>query len=260
MKRLSDWYRHPKYYEAIFGTDTVQELDFLEAVNDLYGTGGNTFLEPACGAGRLIREGARRGHTLVGYDLSPEMLAFARRRLTPAQQRRVHLEQARMESFAPRRWRGRIDLAFSLVSTFRYLDSEEAALSHLRNTRALLRPGGVYVLGFHFTDDARTRPEHERWVGRVGRETVICNTREWPPEPALRRSRMRNRLAISGPRGRKLIETDWYFRTWNEDQVDTLLGRAGLRLLGLYTFECNLLRPIPWDSERLDRVLVLGLA
>ena len=260
MKQLTDWYRHPRYYEAIFGADTVQEFDFLEAVNDLFGTGGNVFLEPACGAGRLILEGARRGHQMVGYDLSEEMLEFARDRLSASEQRRVHLEQARMEAFAPARWKGRVDLAFSLVSTFRYLDSQKAALEHLRQTRELLRPDGVYVLGFHFTDYARTAIEHERWVGRVGRETVVCNTREWPPDRKQRRSRMRNRLAVSGPRGRFVIETNWFFRTWNEAEVDDLLVQTGFRLAGLYTFACDLEEPIPWDSDRLDRVLVLTRA
>ena len=135
QKRLSDWYRHPKYYEAIFDTDTVREMDFLEQVNAWYGTGGETFLEPACGAGRLIEEGVRRGYTLVGYDLSPEMLAFARKRLTPSQRRRAHLYEGRMETFCPKEWRGKVDLAFSLVSTFRYLDSEEAAVAHLKSVR-----------------------------------------------------------------------------------------------------------------------------
>jgi SAM-dependent methyltransferase len=257
MKRLSDWYRHPKYYEAIFGTDTAREMDFLEQVNHWFGTGGRTFLEPACGAGRLVREGVRRGYTLVGYDLSPQMLAFARRRLTPAQRGAVHLYQDRMESFCPPRWQGRVDLAFSLVSTFRYLDSEQAATAHLEATRRLLKPGGVYVLGFHITDYRRTRVEHERWVGQVGDEEVVCNTREWPPNRKLRRSRMRNRLRISGPRGQSLIETEWYFRTWDEREVRALLERTGFGLEGLYSFETRIEAPLSEDSPRLDRVMVL---
>ncbi|MBX5481642.1 MAG: class I SAM-dependent methyltransferase [Myxococcaceae bacterium] len=257
-KQAEDWYRHPKYYEAIFGADTARELDFLEAVNALYGTGGRTWLEPACGAGGRGAAAARRGYTLIGYDVSPEMLAHARQRLPPSLRRRVHLSLDRMESFAPRRWRGRVDLAFNLVSTFRYLDSEEAALSHLRHTRELLRPEGVYVLGFHLTDYARTTVEHERWVGRVGQEGVICNTREWPPDRRRRRSRMRNRLEIIGPRGRRRIETNWYFRTWNEREAEVLLTRAGFQLVGLYTFDAAIDEPISWDSNRLDRILILA--
>src|SRR4051812_32822053 len=129
MERLKDWYEHPEYYEAIFGTDSQKEMDFLREVNGRYGTSGPCFLEPACGAGRLIAEGVRRGQRMVGYDTSPTMLAHARARLTPAERRRVRLYRGRMEDFSPREWLGKVDLAFSLVSTFRYLQTERAALS-----------------------------------------------------------------------------------------------------------------------------------
>jgi SAM-dependent methyltransferase len=257
MKQLSDWYRHPRYYEAVFGPDTEREMDFLQAVNAAHGTGGRVLLEPACGAGRLVEAAVRRGHSVVGYDLSPQMLAHAHRRLPPPLRRRAHLSCDRMETFCPPRWVSKVDLAFSLVSTFRYLDSDEAALAHLRATRRLLRPGGVYALGFHLTDYARDRPEHERWVGQVGDEEVVCNTREWPPERRLRRARMRNRLRISGPRGRFVIQTDWYFRTWSQDEAAALLERAGFELVGLYGFDTDLAAPLSWDGDRLDRLLIL---
>ena len=61
MQRLSDWYDHPEYYEAIFGTDTAKEVDFLEEVSRRHGTGGQRWLEPACGAGRLVAEAAGPG-------------------------------------------------------------------------------------------------------------------------------------------------------------------------------------------------------
>lgn len=258
MKRFKDWYRHPKYYEAIFGTDTAREMDFLDVVNQSHGNGGNTFLEPACGAGRLIQEGAGRGHVMVGYDVSEEMLAFAEARLSPSQKRRVHLYRDRMETFCPKRWQGRVDLAFSLVSTFRYLESEEAALAHLKATRRLLRPDGLYVLGFHLTDYARRGYEHERWVEHVGSERVVCNTREWPPDRRARRTRMRNRLRIEGAEGAFVIETEWFFRTWSDVEAEALFEKSGFELVGLYTFECDPSAPIGWDSNRLDRVMVLA--
>lgn len=257
MKRLEDWYEHPEYYEAIFGADTLQEMDFLLALNRRFGTSGRCFLEPACGAGRLIAEGARRGLRMVGYDLSPAMLAYARARLSPAERRRVRLYQARMESFAPAEWRGKVDLAYSLVSTFRYLESEEAAFQHLRGTRALLKPGGLYVIGFHLTHYARTKHEHERWVGKHGRARVVCNTREWPPDRRRRRSRMRNRLRITGPGKDWLIETEWFFRTYDEAQIHALLARAGFKAVAVYDFDYRIDHPLPPDTDRLDRVFVL---
>jgi SAM-dependent methyltransferase len=257
MERRSDWYTHPKYYEAIFGTDTEKEMDFLLAVNRSHGTGGSLWLEPACGAGRLIAEAARRGLDVVGYDISEPMLEYARRRLAPARRRHVRLFPSRMESFSEPGLEGRVDLAFNLVSTFRYLDSEAAARAHLESTRRLLKPQGVYALGFHITDYARTVPEHERWVGRAGRDTVVCNTREGLPDRRLRRSPMRNRLRITGPGKDLLIETDWFFRTYDLTQARRLFRSAGLRLLATYDFDYHVDAPLRRGSTRLDRVFIL---
>jgi SAM-dependent methyltransferase len=257
MERRSDWYAHPKYYEAIFGTDTEKEMDFLLAVNRVHGTGGALLLEPACGAGRLVAEAARRGLEVVGYDISEPMLEHARRRLSPARRRQIRLFQSRMESFSAPELECRVDLAFNLVSTFRYLDSEAAARAHLESTRRLLKPEGVYVLGFHLTDYARTTFERERWVGRVGRDTVICNTREGLPDRSLRHSPMRNRLRITGPGKDMLIETEWFFRTYDLAQARRLFRAAGLRVLATYDFDYRLDTPVQRGSPRLDRVFIL---
>lgn len=257
MERRKDWYEHPEYYEAIFGTDSEKEMDFLLELNRRYGTGGKVFLEPACGAGRLVAEGTRRGLTLVGYDVSRAMLEHARARLSPAERRRVKLYEARMESFGPEEWKGKVDLAFSLVSTFRYLDSEEAAEQHLSGTRALLKPNGLYALGFHLTDYHRAKPEHERWVGKSGKDKVVCNTREWPPDRRLRRSRMRNRLRVTGPGKDWLIETEWFFRTYNELEAARLFAKTGFERVKTYDFDYRIDQPLSPTTDRLDRVFVL---
>jgi SAM-dependent methyltransferase len=258
MRRLTDWYRHPRYYEAIFGVDTERELDFLEQINGWFGTGGRTWLEPACGAGRLVEAAVRRGYTVIGCDVSEQMLEHARARVRGAGPGVAQLARQRMEDFCPSAWRGRIDLAFCLVSTFRYLSSEASALAHLRAVRRLLGPHGVYALGFHLTDYARRRTEHERWVAQLGAERIVCNTRELPPDRRLRRARMRNRLYISGPHGSRVIETEWYFRTWSEGEALRLFRRARFELRAVYGFDGDLTEPFAWDSPRLDRVMILA--
>ncbi|MBJ6759259.1 class I SAM-dependent methyltransferase [Myxococcaceae bacterium JPH2] len=257
MERRNDWYEHPEYYEAIFGTDTEREVDFLLALSAKHGTGGKQWLEPACGAGRLVAAAAARGLKVAGYDISETMLAHARKRLTPAQRRRVKLRASRMESFAEPSLDGRVDLAHNLVSTFRYLDSEAAAVEHLSGTRKLLRPEGIYVLGFHLSEYERTTPEHERWVGRVGRDSVVCNTHEGLPDRRLRRSPMRNRLRVTGPGKDWLIETTWFFRTYDGAQAQRLFRASGMRVLATYDFDYRIDEPLGRGSPRLDRVFVL---
>lgn len=256
-KTARDWYAHPKYYEAIFGPDTDREMDFLESVNREHGTGGKRWLEPACGAGRLLEEGARRGYSLVGYDLSEPMLEHARARLGAELASRVQVHASRMEDFCPPALEGTFDFAFCLVSTFRYLDSEKAARSHLESVRRLLKPGGVYALGFHLTEYAREVPEKERWKGRVGREDVVCLTSEGIPDRAQRRSAMHNTLRIKGPSRAFSVKTDWFFRTYDLPQATRLFRSAGLRARAQYTFDYRLDQPVRRGALRLDRVFIL---
>lgn len=258
MKRYQDWYAHPEYYEAIFGPDSAKEMDFLQEVNRRYGNGGKSWLEPACGAGRLLEEGARRGLNLVGYDLSEPMLEHARARLAPALRRRVKVHPGRMEDFAPPALVGKIDLAFSLVSTFRYLDTHPAAVAHLHSVRKLLKDDGRFVLGFHLTDYTRDFIEHERWVGEVNGRKVVCNTREWPPDSKRRRSRMRNRLRVTGKGDDFQIETDWHFRTYDTGQVLTLIKDGGFQLEALFDFDYLIDQPSHLGTDRLDWVMVLA--
>jgi hypothetical protein len=93
----------------------------------------------------------------------------------------------------------------------------------------------------------------------VGSATVVCNTSEGLPERRLRRAPMRNRLRVSGAPGSEdlLIETEWFFRTYDAAQARRLFRRAGLAPLATYDFDYLLEAPLARGSLRLDRVFVL---
>lgn len=256
--RELDWYETPRYYELVFGTTTEREAEFLERAFELHASGrarrGRRALEPACGSGRLVEALARRGWAVTGFDASRAMLDYAAKRL-----RRARLEaklvEARLESFA---LRGRFELAHCLVSTFKYLVTERDAREHLRRVAAALVPGGIYVLGFHLSEyglDARSR---ERWVARRGATQVVCNIQSWPPDRRTRLERVRSRLVVR-ERGEELrTETNWDFRTYDEREAKRLLRSVPeLEHVATYGFEHDADRPLPFDGERLDVVLVL---
>ncbi len=167
--RTTNWYDNPLYYDIIFDQDTGVEADFLETVARRHGRrrGAWRILEPACGSGRLLREFSRRGHTVHGFDANPSMLAYAAGRQDPGKPR-ARLWRDRMEAFTVPRGRG-YDLAHCLVSTFKYLLTEEQAAAHLQQVASVLVPGGLYVIGLHLTDYTCPAIQHERWVGRRGR-------------------------------------------------------------------------------------------
>jgi SAM-dependent methyltransferase len=254
-----DWYQTPFYYDVVFDADTGREADFLEAVLAAHGPPGGSrrVLEPACGTGRLLCELARRGYRVAGFDQSVAMLEFARRKLGAAGLGAA-LKRDRMESF---RVRGRFDLAFCLLSTFKYLLAERDARAHLARVRDVLRPGGLYVLGVHLADYATRKPSHERWTGRRAGVSVVCNTRTWPPDRRRRRETIRNRLTVERDGAVTRQESAWECRTYSAAELQrTVRSVPGLAAAAAYDFRHDTRYPAdPGDpgSWGSDVVLVL---
>ncbi len=271
--RPFDWYETPLYYDIIFDTETEKECDFLEAVLERYGARAPgrsnrrqaaRVLEPACGSGRLVVGMAARGYEVTGFDLSEGALAFAKTRVqrtrrtkAPAKAlaKRARLAHGLMQSF---RFPGRFDMAHCLVSSFRYLLSEDDACSHLEHVAKALRPGGIYVLGTHVTDYQNDSIARERWVASRGDVEVVCNIQGWPANRRTRRERMRSRLVVSRRGEITRYETSWHFRTYGVRQLRSLLAKVpALEHVATYDFDYDLDRPTDLGTERLDQVLIL---
>ncbi len=255
-----DWYDTPLYYDIIFDDGTQQEADFLEAAFSKHGDGkGKRLLEPACGSGRLALEMARRGWQVSGFDGNANMIAFAKQRID-ATGYKARLWEDWMQSFKlPKGEKGGFDMVHCLVSTFKYLRTEDDAAECLRRIAAALRPGGLFFLGLHLTDYEREVPEHERWVACRGPVKVVCNTRTWPADHQTRREELRTRLQITDRGRQHLQETRWQFRTYDAAQLKRLLRKAPeLELIECYDFTYDLNEPRVLDDRYADVLLVLA--
>jgi len=270
-----DWYATPLYYDIIFDADTAQEADFIQGAWDRFGPGTQPgqkkvrAFEPACGSGRLMIELIRRGWAVDGFDLSEGMLDFARQRMKEAgvggDLSNQPMQDFKLPDPAARSSRGRgrgYDLAFNFVSTFKYLLTEQDARDHLNCVADHLRPGGLYLLGLHLTEDDQLGKLRERWVAHRDGLQVVCNIQSWPPDPAQRREQVRSRLVVTDLASGdvKRYESSWQFRTYNRDQLDGLLASVPeLEQAALFDFTYDLSAP-PDDDEQLDRLLVLRRA
>jgi len=250
-----DWYDTPLYYDIIFDKGTRAERDFLIACQTKFGHDpSRTVLEPACGSGRLVQSLAEAGYTAYGFDANAAMVQFAQQRLHDAHLQ-AHVFEGRMERFvAPQK----VALAHCLVSTFKYLQTEADAVSHLRLVAESLTPGGIYVLGFHLTDYQDTCRSRERWCEARGKTLVTCNIQTWPADVRARLEQVRSRLIVRQGRSCKKSETVWQFRTYNAQQVRALLAQVPkLQHVATFDFGYDLAAPRPLDDEQLDVVLVL---
>lgn len=250
-----DWYDAPKWYDIVFDEGTGCEADFLEYVRHRFvGGRGRRVLEPACGSGRLVAELARRGYHVSGFDGNARMVEYARRRMDRLKLD-AHIQSGRLESFT---YPTRFELAHCLVSTFKYLLSEEQARAHLLHVARVLAPRGVYVLGLHLSEYDVTTRTRERWVGRSGATSVVCNIQQWPPDPRSRLERVRARLTVRNGRGLRRFETDWQFRSYSARQMKRLLRTVpALAHVATYDFTYDVDRPIALDGRQLDVVLIL---
>ncbi len=249
-----DWYDSPLYYDMVFDEDTHVEGDFLEQALARYGRStGREILEPACGSGRLLEEMASRGYSVTGFDLNPKMLEFAGQRL----RRRSlvgTLKTARLEDF---RFRKKFDLAHCLVSTFKYLLDEKSARAHLECVRDSLKPGGLYVLGFHLSDYETTSRARERWVAKRAGTQVTCNIQSWPPDRRSRQEKVRSRLVVEKNGATRRFETYWQFRTYDAAQARRLFRSVPeLEHLATYDFCYDFDAPRPFDDDQQDCVVV----
>ena len=113
-------------------------------------------LDVATGTGAVALELVRRGHTVVGIDQSPDMLAVARKRLPG-----VEFHEGRAESlpFAD----GEFD-ALTFTYLFRYVDDPAATLRELMR---VVKPGGTIAMLEFGLPRGVWRPLWELYV-RVG--------------------------------------------------------------------------------------------
>jgi SAM-dependent methyltransferase len=124
-------------------TPDIGDVDFCISLANKH---GSPLLELACGTGRVTIPLARAGHTVVGVDISEEMLAIARDKLRrePADLReRVTLQQGDMRRFELGMHFGLIAIPYSSLFHL-HADADRAVC--LSAIHAHLAEGGVAVI------------------------------------------------------------------------------------------------------------------
>lgn len=251
----ASWFDYPQYYDVVFQGHTQQEADFIEAASRKYCSFEvRRFLEPACGSGRLVTEFAGRGYEVIGFDVSRPALSYLRRRLA---RRRLHAEtfEANMSEFHLAQ---PVDAAYCTVGTFRHLLTEKAARRHLECIAASLRPGGIYILGFHVLP-LNADEENVHWTEWRGRTKVTVTVRVLGTD--LRRRIQNLRVRLLGRRASKELRLRHGFqlRTYTGGQFRRLVGSVpSLELCDVYDFRYDIEQPFAVNDETSYCLFVLG--
>lgn len=226
------FYDDPEVFDILHAAGTAREVDGLERIArkfcSLHGE-GTRWLEPACGTGRYLKVAAKRGYRVVGIDLSPDMVKYARRAIGSPRGAMV----ADMTRFASKV--GRVDFAFCLINSIRHLESDEAMVKHLREMRKALNPGAAYAVGLSTTAYGMESPSEDVWEGRRGAMHVKQVAGYFPPTRKSNRFEdVFSHLVITRGKGTKAKEEHrehaYRLRCYNTGQWEAVVKRAGMSI------------------------------
>jgi len=235
-------YSLPLYYDIAFTWDLEPELDVFERIFERHVPGAvERILEPACGTGRFLITLPKRGYRVTGYDSSPEMVEYARRRVEEAGFTRGSGERGWGEVleadmvFAPI-VPDAYDAALNSINSLGYLLTDREIVAHFRRTGSSLRPGGVYIAHLSCAHEGELPAEGETWESDrdgVRVRTVWSVFRE---QLSSRRSFQACEMIIDD-RGRsaRLWESH-VLRLWTVEDIERLAARSGVfELDAVYT-------------------------
>jgi ubiquinone/menaquinone biosynthesis C-methylase UbiE len=152
MKQSRRLYEEPwlaEIYDTAYQGPGKPQED-LAFWRDLAGESEGPLLELACGTGRLAIPLAREGFQVTGLDISPAMLAVARRKLgleSPEIRARLELVEGDMSNFSLGKKYGLIIIAYR---SFQHLLERASQRQCLAGCAAHLQPGGRLAINvFH---------------------------------------------------------------------------------------------------------------
>lgn len=137
--------RDPFEDAALYDWEYRRRRDDVRFYATLAGERGGPILDLGCGTGRLMLPLLRAGHTVVGVDRAPQMLAGAAarlRRLAPPLRRRALLLRADLRQLPLAR---RFSFAVAAFHTIQHLASDRELVRFFAGVARTLRPGGWFA-------------------------------------------------------------------------------------------------------------------
>jgi len=157
------------FYDLYYADkDYAAEVDFVLQLAARFGNAPKTLLDMGCGTGRHLEQFVKRGLKCDGFDLSPEMLSHARKRLADTG---VALAQGNLTDFENGK---QYDMVVSMFAVMGYLTGNKQLLAGLETARKHLKPGGVFIFDGWFGPAVLAQgPEKRRHEYREGENLVL---------------------------------------------------------------------------------------
>lgn len=184
-----------KHYDAV-ERDRTGTIRLLKSLLARYHPRARTVLELACGTGAILKPLSRR-YSVWGLDLSPEMLALARRKVPAA---RLSLQD--MSRFQLGR---RFDVVLCVFDSINHLTRFSDWRRLFRRVHAHLEPGGLFVFDVNTPRKLRRLVRSPPYVKGFGGHHLIMSVTDLGRGV----TNWNTRVFERGPGGRtRLLEED----------------------------------------------------
>jgi SAM-dependent methyltransferase len=223
-------------YDAIYSSkDYEGEVDLIERILARYGLEGpRGLLDLGCGTGNHALPLAQRGHSVVGVDRSPAMLAQARAKASAARTYSLDFRDGDVRQLDLGQ---RFDAVLMMFTVLGYQIEDDDVKAALGAVRRHLGPGGLFVFDVWNGLAVLADRPREREVRVSDRSTRI--TRKTSASLDISRHLCRVSFDL------KRVEADGQAQQWQEEHVmryyfseelETALGQNQLELLHLRRF------------------------
>ena len=228
-------------YDLLIAPPTAAACDFIaDALSRRGAAAGSLVLDAGCGTGRYAFELARRGYAVEGLDLSPQLVAEARRRAGGegaggGQKLNVSFAVGDILELPAD---GRYDAVLCRGVLNDLLDGRGRAAA-FRSFARSLRPGGALLLDVRDWEASARRkirePVFEKTVETVrGALTFLSVTRV---DPGTRRLLVEERHTLKEGGVERASAYDFQMRCWTRQELEERLtgaGFGGFEFFGAY--------------------------
>jgi SAM-dependent methyltransferase len=227
---MNEWWKtfFDQDYLRIAG-ELFKQFDSTKQAADLWSmldlSPGCRILDAPCGWGRLSRELALLGATVLGVDQSETLLEAAESRRGEIGPDRLRYLQHDLRTRLPQTG---FDLACNIFTSFGYGTKEED-LTLFKNLREAVRPGGRIVVETNHRDSLCGSLAHGAKIStRMADGTLFLDEPEFDPIAGV----VSLNWYWSGPNGSGEKHAQW--RCYTPTEIVGLLESAGLRFAGAY--------------------------
>lgn len=200
-----------------FKRRTEKEASFIEKSLEL--DQGDKILDLACGFGRHTVELAKRGHDVVGFDLSKPLLKKA---LMEAKRRSLEINffHGDMRSLE---FENAFEACYCWQSSFGYF-GDRTDLDILARINRSLKSGGQFLLDVMNRDYVVREMPHRIWW--EGTDCIFLEEGEFDYETNV----MHMNRSFIYEDGRPPVEQDWYIRLYTLHELKRLFERTGFEV------------------------------